>query len=158
MDGRVKAEVHIERCTRVDPRWVALRHELWPQSSRVAHGEELTELLAEQRPFAGFLAVSEGVATGFAEAAQRSDYVNGCDTRPVVFLEGIWVAPQYRRRGIARALIAAVEEWARELGCEELASDAAIDNSTSHAMHAAAGFEATERVVFFCKRVADQKP
>lgn len=51
---------------------------------------------------------------------------------PVAFLQGVWVAEPYRRRGIARSLPAAAEIWARELGCGEFASDALLDNVASH--------------------------
>jgi len=52
---------------------------------------------------------------------------------------------------VARALLGVVTDWARAHGCIELASDALLENTASHAMHAALGFEETERVVFFCK-------
>jgi aminoglycoside 6'-N-acetyltransferase I len=44
-----------------------------------------------------------------------------------------------------------VEDWAREQGCTEFASDAALENSVSHNMHRALGFAETQRVVFFKK-------
>ncbi len=88
---------------------------------------------------------------GLAEAAVRHDYVNGAQTSPVVFLEGIYVVPSARRQGIAAQLIAAVSAWAAAAGYRELASDAQLENIASHALHAALGFEATERVVFFRK-------
>ncbi|HDZ8978641.1 TPA: GNAT family N-acetyltransferase [Aeromonas veronii] len=56
-----------------------------------------------------------------------------------------------RQRGVAQALIAQVAQWGRELGCRELASDAAIDNLDSQQMHQQLGFAETERVVFFKK-------
>ncbi len=56
----------------------------------------------DHRPLQAFLALEDGVAIGFAEAALRRAGVNGCDTLNVAFLEGIWVQPQHRRRGIAR--------------------------------------------------------
>ncbi|MGH8854579.1 MAG: GNAT family N-acetyltransferase, partial [Telluria sp.] len=52
---------------------------------------------------------------------------------------------------IAALLVLAAEQWAREQGCTEMASDAMIDNTASHAMHLALGFEETERVVYFRK-------
>jgi aminoglycoside 6'-N-acetyltransferase I len=91
---------------------------------------------------------------GFLEAAMRFDYVNGCEGSPVAFLEGIYVAPAFRKQGVARALIAAFEDWARGKGVKEMASDAEIDNRVSHAMHQALGFAETERVVYFRKPVA----
>lgn len=81
----------------------------------------------------------------------RSDYVNGCETSPVAFLEGIVVDPSFRRQGVAASLVAAVTDWARNEGLSELASDAEIHNTVSHAMHAALGFEETQRVVYFRK-------
>ena len=92
-----------------------------------------------------------GQPIGFAEAAIRTDYVNGTDTFPVAFLEGLYVVPQARRQGVAAALFAAVERWARGFGCRELASDALLDNEPGHLVHRALVFEETERVVYFRK-------
>lgn len=135
--------------------WAALRAELWPDQDAQAHGAELAETLAaaNDRDFACMALTGEGTCVGFAEAALRSDYVNGCETSPVVFLEGIFVAEPYRRSGIGRVLCRAVEDWGRAQGCTEFASDAAIDNVASLALHRALGFVETERVVFFRKAV-----
>lgn len=92
-----------------------------------------------------------GKPLGLVEVALRTDYVNGTDSSPVTFLEGIFVVPDARRTGVARGLVAEAASWARAHGCSELASDADLGNSDSHAMHAALGFEETERVVFFRK-------
>ena len=92
-----------------------------------------------------------GDVVGFAEGALRHEYVNGCESSPVVFLEGIYVVPEARRRGIARVLSDSVASWGHERGCAEYASDSPVDNLESHAMHAALGFEETERVVYFRK-------
>jgi aminoglycoside 6'-N-acetyltransferase I len=93
----------------------------------------------------------DGTVTGFAEAALRNDYVNGCETSPVAFVEGIYVAPEHRKADVARALCEAIAAWGREQGCTELASDALEDNVQSHDFHRAIGFEETERVVYFRK-------
>src|SRR5262249_5812195 len=99
---------------------------------------------------AAFLCRLDGGAyAGFAEAAMRTDYVNGCETSPVAFLEAVFVERAHRRKGIARALCGAVEAWARQQGCREFASDADIANRVSHRMHAALGFAETDRVVLF---------
>lgn len=110
-------------------------------------------MLTEPSRYAMVIAVSaKGEALGFAEAAKRHDYVNGCDTSPVLFLEGIYVVPDMRRQGIARALCTSIEQWGTAHGCEEFASDAAIDNVDGQTLHRALGFDETERVVFFRKR------
>jgi aminoglycoside 6'-N-acetyltransferase I len=77
--------------------------------------------------------------------------VNGTSSSPVAFLEGIYVVPQARGRGVAKALVAHAERWAISAGCREFASDALLENTGSHAMHAALGFKESERVVFFKK-------
>ena len=49
-----------------------------------------------------------------------------------------------------------MEEWARSLGCTELASDVELHNSPSQSMHLAIGFEETERVVYYRKPLQPQ--
>lgn len=116
---------------------------------------EIAEHIASPERFADFVAYADGgKPVGLAEAAMRTDYVNGTTSSPVAFLEGIYVLPDARRQGVAAALVDAVCNWARERGCRELASDALLENERSHAVHRALGFEETERVAFFRKRLA----
>lgn len=138
----------------VEP-WARLRAALWPGETAREHRLELERLfLAGDARAAAFVAErGPGDLVGFAEAALRGDYVNGCETSPVLFLEGIFVRPDQRRQGVARLLCDAVAEWGRMRGCREFASDAALDNVVSHRFHAAFGFEETERVVFFRKKL-----
>ena len=132
--------------------WLDFRQALWPDCPRDEHLAEMQSALDLPDKYAQFLACgADGQAAGFVEASLRTDYVNGTDSSPVAFLEGIYVAPAYRRQGVGGLLVAAVASWARERGCSELASDAPLDNLASHAMHAALGFEETERVVYFRK-------
>lgn len=135
-------------------RWAYMRAELWPEVSLPEHRDDILAQLKSGGEEVTFLAFDdEGEAIGFAEAAIRHDYVNGCDSSPVVFLEGIFIEPSARRSGIARALADAVREWGRGHGCTEMASDADITNEASHAFHAALGFAETERVVYFRKSI-----
>jgi aminoglycoside 6'-N-acetyltransferase I len=133
------------------PAWAALRNALWPGGREAEHAADIAQLLAAPGDTVTFIARRDGEAIGFAEAALRHDYVNGCTTSPVAFLEGIYVEPAHRRHGVARALVAAIETWARDRSCTEFASDAALDNLDSHALHAALGFTETQRVVYFRK-------
>lgn len=82
--------------------------------------------------------------------------MNGTSSSPVAFLEGIFVKPHCRRRGIARALVDAVAQWARAQGITELASDTPLDNAVSRAVHGRLGFNETERVIFF-RRVLEEQ-
>jgi aminoglycoside 6'-N-acetyltransferase I len=134
--------------------WSLLRHRLWPDASLGEHRAELQDLSDNE---VGFMAYDlAGVAIGFADVSLRQDYVNGCDTSPVAFLEGVYVEEAFRGQGVAAALIAEVTRWAISKGVSELASDADISNVDSHRMHAALGFEETERVVYFRKIVSSK--
>lgn len=143
-------------CTSVDQDgWLRLRQALWPDCPAHEHLAEMRAFLRAPEKYAQFLAYGEdGEAAGFAEAALRTDYVNGTESSPVAFLEGLYILPEYRRQGWGRALVDAVTAWARSSRCSELASDALLDNEASHRMHRALGFEETERVVFFRKALA----
>lgn len=88
---------------------------------------------------------------GFIEVALRHDHVNGTETSPVAFVEGLYVRQRSRRKGWGRELMSSAEAWARSRGCTELASDAALDNTVSHRAHVSLGFHETERVVYFRK-------
>jgi len=130
-----------------------MRAALWPDAGIDALRAEAVAWDASQG-IALLAFDDDGRAIGLAEASLRRDYVNGTESSPVGFLEAWFVQPDHRGRGVGRALVAAVEDWTRGRGCRELASDALLDNTGSHAAHAACGFEETERVVYFRKRLA----
>jgi len=146
----------IERCASVQQDgWLSLRQALWPDCAREQHLSEMSLFCASPGRYAEFVAyASSGKAIGFIEAAVRTDYVNGTRFSPVVFLEGIYVVPEARQKGVARALVSAVERWALTVGCREFASDASVENQLSHTVHRALGFQETERVAFFRKSLA----
>ncbi len=137
------------------PGWRQMRQALWPETTSEENLRETEAMTkAPSRFFVRIGRSEEGKQAGFVEATIRKDYVNGCLTSPVVFLEGIYVEPWARRKGLARSLVDSVEAWGREQGCLEFASDALLENNDSHSMHCALGFEETERVVCFRKRLS----
>ncbi len=113
---------------------------------------EFAELIASPE-CACFLALQDGNAIGFAQCQLRRDYVEGCETSPVGFLEGIYVDEGSRRSGVARDLLRACEEWARSLGCTEFASDCELGNDVSLAWHLHAGFREVNRTIWFAKKL-----
>ncbi|HEY1504826.1 MAG TPA: GNAT family N-acetyltransferase [Stellaceae bacterium] len=128
-----------------------MRVALWPEEDAEAHGRGIDALLARGDAW-GFIAEIEGAAAGFAEVAIRP-YANGCDSQPVAFLEGIWVAESARRRGVGAHLIAHLEAFLRARDFTELGSDTPLDNLASQDAHRGWGFAETERVVYFRKRL-----
>ncbi|MGY4493839.1 aminoglycoside 6'-N-acetyltransferase [Pseudomonas sp. TE3610] len=144
----------LKRCTLLDhAQWLGLRAELWPDCGPTNDRDKHVMLSAPQRYAVLIFTDSHGVTHGFAEASMRADYVNGTGCSPVAFLEGLYVLPASRGRGIARELVGGIQQWAEEMGCSELASDALLENQGSHAMHEALGFVETERVVYFLKKL-----
>ena len=132
--------------------WAAMRQALWPNGNPGQHAADIAETLAAPGDTINFIAwADDGRPAGFAEAGLRHDYVNGTESSPVAFLEGIYVAPAFRRTGVARQLVEAVENWAQQQGCSELASDTGIANIPSQKLHDALGFTETQRVVYFRK-------
>lgn len=109
--------------------------------------------LTQSSEAACFLAYDSESPIGFAQCQLRHDYVEGCETSPVGFLEGVYVQPEHHRRGVARQLVAACEAWARSVGCTEFASDCEIDNTDSLAFHQAIGFEEVGRTIWFHKKL-----
>jgi aminoglycoside 6'-N-acetyltransferase I len=130
--------------------WVAMRVALWPEDSADAHAAWIDRMLADKNGWGFMAATPAGKPVGFAEVALRP-YANGCNGQPVLFLEGIWVRPEFRRQGIGAGLIARVAAFATQRGYREIGSDALIDNLASHAAHRGWGFSETERVVYFRK-------
>lgn len=134
--------------------WVAMRGALWPEADPAELRNQGATMLSAPDRFTIFIALAGESPVGFIEASIRSDYVNGCETSPVAFVEGMYVKPAHRRRGTAHRLCKAVEAWAERLGLRELASDALIENAEGQEAHRALGFAETERVVYFRKRLS----
>ncbi|MBB4130522.1 aminoglycoside 6'-N-acetyltransferase I [Xanthomonas campestris] len=131
---------------------LALRLALWPDADDDL--DELQSALAQSEARHLVVVDDADAALGFAEVSVRHEYVNGTDSTPVGFLEGWYVIPAWRGRGLGRALVAAAVEWTRDQGCVELASDTRLEDSGAQAAHAACGFEPTERVVCFRLQLA----
>lgn len=128
----------------------ALALQLWPENDLPALTAEMEEIIQDG---AVFLAEEDGVAIGFAQCQLRHDYVEGTETSPVGYLEGVYVQAAHRRRGVARALLAACEQWARAQGCREFASDCELTNAESLLFHLNMGFIEANRIICFTKDI-----
>ena len=166
--GCPAAEVESVRWTRDDPMitvrpvepqdagsWLRLRAALWPDSTEAEHEEEIARFFSGEalEPAIALLSVnSSGDVVGLAELSLRP-CAEGCRSSPVAYLEGWFVVPEARRRGVGRALVSAAEAWARAQGCSELASDTQPDNRISAAAHRAIGFSEAGLVLCFRKEL-----
>ena len=130
----------------------ALACELWPEHSVEEMAEEFDSLLAREDAVV-FLYREQGKAVGFAQCQLRRDYVEGTESSPVGYLEGIYVREGTRRQGVARKLLSACESWAKAQGCAEFASDCELDNTDSQRFHQAVGFKEANRIVAYVKKL-----
>ena len=130
----------------------ALALALWPDHEYDELWQEMAGIMAKPET-AFFLLESDGKAAGFAQCQLRRDYVEGTDTSPVGYLEGIYVLPDMRGKGGAGMLLRACENWAASWGCTEFASDCELDNTGSLAFHLSMGFEEASRNIHFAKKI-----
>ena len=130
----------------------ALALALWPEHEQEELKAEVSDLLKGEGAVL-FLACEGEENVGFAQCQLRHDYVEGTESSPVGYLEGIYVLEEYRNRGIAREMLAACESWAREQGCREFASDCELANTQSLRFHLKVGFAEANRIICFTKRL-----
>jgi aminoglycoside 6'-N-acetyltransferase I len=137
------------------PEWLRLLQGLHPELSEADHIPSMDAFLANRTigeliPAAVFVAAREdGRLGGFLELSVRN-YAEGC-TGDTPYVESWYVDEDLRGKGVGRALMDAAERWARERGYADLASDALLENSLSHAAHKALGFDMVARIVVFRK-------
>ena len=125
---------------------------LWPDNTVEEMRSEMGAILTKPDA-AFFIAFEADVPVGFAQCQLRYDYVEGTDSSPVGYLEGIYVVEGSRRHGIAGELLCACENWAKGKGCTEFASDCELSNVQSLQFHLNVGFEEVNRIICFAKKI-----
>jgi aminoglycoside 6'-N-acetyltransferase I len=143
----------IRRATDDDkPEWLRMRHGLWPEAPLEYLALDLDDLLADDDT-AVFMAFNEnGQPVGFIEVSLRS-FAEGCETSPVGYIEAWFVGELVRRQNLGRDLAYTAEQWAREKGCSEMASDTWLGNEESITAHLRLGYHEADRLVHFVKRL-----
>jgi aminoglycoside 6'-N-acetyltransferase I len=132
-------------------RWLAMRRTLYVDEAGdedIGLNADIDTMLVDDAWGCFTAEAADGKLVGLIELNERN-YAEGCLTSPVAYVEGIWVAPEWRRRGVARRLLGAGMEWARSRGRSEIASDVQLHNLVSQAVHTRLGFEETERLVTY---------
>ena len=119
--------VEIRPITRDDAlRWEQMRCALWPGHD-AEHHQEIAAFFAGTLPEPAAVLVAEneeGRTLACAELSIRDDLPE-LQERRAGYVEGLYVIPEARNRGIARKLLQASRDWARGQGCVALASDRA---------------------------------
>ena len=146
-------KVIIKKAVAEDAKAVAgLAIQMWESNTIEGLTEEFYDSIKEGSCVV-YLALLDDLAIGFAQCGLRHDYVEGTDSSPVGYLEGIFVAEEYRKRGVAKDMLEACQKWAKEQGCTEFASDCELINEDSLKFHLKMGFEEANRIICFTKKL-----
>lgn len=138
-------DIHIDELT-------TMAVDLWPDNEFDQLREEILPKLDSERDVF-FLSKIEDTIVGFIYMSIRNDYVEGSSSSPVGYLEGIYIKPDYRHKGIGKQLVTKGEEWAKSKACKEIASDILYDNTDSYNFHTKVGFKEVNRLICFIKDI-----
>lgn len=153
MDSTKASSFSVRKAVPQDARVTAeLEILLWPDHTVDELAEEMSSLLVN-RECAVFLAFAGNQPVGFAQCQLRHDYVEGTETSPVGYLEGVFVKETERKQGIARKLVSACMNWAKDQDCAEFASDCELTNLESQSFHQAVGFHEANRLVAYVRQL-----
>ena len=143
----------IRRATHEDkPEWIRMRQGLWPEAPLEYLDFDLDDLLADSDAGIFVASNADGKLVAFIEASLR-DYGEGCETSPVGYIEAWYVDEHVRGKKLGKEMVRVAEQWAREKGCIEMASDTWLENEVSIQAHLKMGYEEAERLVHFVKRL-----
>lgn len=125
---------------------------LWPGNDLHEFVQYMEEIINNPNSTV-FLAFDDEKPVGFAQCQLRFDYVEGTQSSPVGYLEGLYVEESYRRQHFAQHLVQACEQWAKTKGCSEFASDCELSNADSLNVHLKLGFIEANRIICFTKKL-----
>lgn len=97
--------------------------------------ESVREFLADPRHHIA-VAVDQGTVVGFASAVH---YIHPDKKQPELWINEVAVAPEYRRRGLAKQILQTLFDKARELGCKEAWVLTEPDNVAANALYRSVG-------------------
>jgi len=67
--------------------------------------------------------------------------------------DACYLDEEERMQGVAKQLLNACQNYAKEQGCKEFASDCELDNESSLRFHLKMGFAETNRIICFTKKL-----
>lgn len=143
----------IKTATNADSNTLAeLAIQMWDSGSAAELAADFSKIISSDTAVC-FLKYSEHMPIGFAQCGLRNDYVEGTNSSPVGYLEGVFVIEKYRNKGYAGELLLACEKWAKDKGCSEFASDCELTNVNSLKFHLSMGFDEANRIICFRKGI-----
>ena len=131
--------------------WKRMRAALWPDCTDERSAREMADILGDPEFNAAFLArAPDGLPVGFVEVSIRLT-AEGCQPGRIGYIEGWYVEPEWRGRGLGALLLQAAETWALERGCREMASDSQFENGAGREAHQRLGYQEVSLLAHFRK-------
>ncbi|MGI9544152.1 MAG: aminoglycoside 6'-N-acetyltransferase [Cyclobacteriaceae bacterium] len=134
------------------PELIKMGKQLWPETSKSELEKSFSTTFTSSSEVT-FIGELDDVPIGFTICSLRSDYVEGSRKSPTGYLEAIFMAPEFRNKGWASALVAQGEHWCQQRGCTQMGSDTETTNIVSQQFHEKLGFKETNRIVCFIKPI-----
>jgi GNAT superfamily N-acetyltransferase len=78
---------------------------------------------------------------GMVRFLRRMERATPAPAAESLYIDALGTAPAFRRRGVARALLAAAEDRARHLGLGRVSLETEIDNEAARALYESCGFQ-----------------
>lgn len=139
---------HIRTCTYSDAEALCLlnNEEMGYSFSLDDTAKALEELLRDNSQRI-FVAACEDAVIGYIHAADyRLLYAS-----PSKNILGIAVSSRFRNKGVGRALLTAVENWAKESGCSSVRLTSGVERNSAHAFYRKCGYEFIKQQLNFKK-------
>jgi len=95
--------------------WLSVVHLLWPDATTIEMKDEFESALNENDKEI-FVCLFKSEYIGFINISTRVDYVEGSESSPVGYIEGIYVQEGYRKIGIAKRLVDEAINFSKEKG------------------------------------------
>lgn len=127
-------------------RWKWMRQQLYNELPEDFNEEEMMLIANDHAWRESFIVFDAEEEIGLLEMSLRN-FVDGCLTSPVAYIEGIYINELHRGKGYGRKTLNLAIAWAKARDCKEMASDSEIDNLAAQKFHNAIGFEETYRIV-----------
>jgi aminoglycoside 6'-N-acetyltransferase I len=125
---------------------------LWTDCDYEEEYDNYEKIIGEENE-ACYLIKAQDIYVGFIHLTLRQDWVEGANDLPVAYMEAIYVKPDYQNRGFGKKLVEMGEQWSKQKGCKQLASDTELENLNSIDFHDKMGFEEVSRIVCFIKEL-----
>ncbi|NAS10710.1 aminoglycoside 6'-N-acetyltransferase [Poritiphilus flavus] len=132
--------------------WFNMLSELFKDSSADEIRKSLDQTIQSEKEEV-FFAVENESPVGFITVSLRTEYVEGCTSSPVGYIESVFVQAAFRKGGVAKKLFSLAEAWAKKQGCRELGSDTWVWNKDAVAFHLKLGFKEEDTLVHFIKDI-----